>query len=414
MKPLPTAVTDSTEMAQVKLTDAAISKALKSKKAQTLRDGTGRGTGRLLLSVRPGISAEWYAQRFVDGKRQLKKLGNYPTVTLADARQRHSELIWDAVPAASCGTIGEMFADYVEALRSAGKRSWKDVDNTLSRMAKAIGQKPANAVSSSDIIAVIRPVYAEGKASMADHMRCYVRSAYGWALKAQNDYRSEAAVRYPVTFNPAENIPTEAKVSGDRWLTVDELRSFWRWLSDGGGHKNPNRNINPDAYKVLMLIAATGQRVEEICRIDRSMVNWKLMTIEWPTTKPGRPHVIPISIQAAEILHRIEPNEHGLYFPAEYGASRPMRDHTLRVVVGRFCAQEGVEHFCPRDLRRTWKTLSGVAGISKSDRDRLQNHSQSDVSSKHYDRYDYLPEKRAAMLQWGKWFEREIEKKKPR
>lgn len=397
------------------LTDAAIRKAIKSQQPQRLTDGNGRGTGRLVLMVRPGVTIEWYAQTFEDGRRRLKKLGNFPQLTLADARQTFRDGSWRAAPEPEGESVGELFSAYVDALKSKGKRSADDVELTLNRLAKLLGaDKPANQLATADVVAALRPVYEAGKASMADHMRCYVRSAYSWAMKAENDYRSTAAGRFRIKLNPAALIPTEAKVAGDRYLTEDELSRFWHWLAAGGGVKNHNRNISPLAYPVLQLIAATGQRVEEICRIDRSMVNWQAMTIEWPTTKPGRPHVVPISIQAAEILHRIEPNEHGLFFPAELGADRPMRDHTLRVVVGRFCAQEGVAHFCPRDLRRTWKTLAGGAGISKENRDRLQNHAQGDVSSKHYDRYDYLPEKRAAMLAWGKWFEARIEKKKPR
>ncbi|NNN90798.1 integrase, partial [Vibrio sp. 2-2(9)] len=58
------------------------------------------------------------------------------------------------------------------------------------------------------------------------------------------------------------------------------------------------------------------------------------------------------------------------------------------------------EHFIPRDLRRTCKTLMGEIGLSKSVRDRLQNHALNDVSSKHYDRYEYLAEKRHALGLW--------------
>jgi hypothetical protein len=48
-----------------------------------------------------------------------------------------------------------------------------------------------------------------------------------------------------------------------------------------------------------------------------------------------------------------------------------------------------------RDLRRTWKTLAGTTGAPKEIRDRLQNHALHDVSSKSYDRWDYMQEKRA-------------------
>ena len=42
----------------------------------------------------------------------------------------------------------------------------------------------------------------------------------------------------------------------------------------------------------------------------------------------------------------------------------------------------------------------GEIGVSKELRDRIQNHALQDVSSKHYDRYDYLSEKRKALELW--------------
>lgn len=42
----------------------------------------------------------------------------------------------------------------------------------------------------------------------------------------------------------------------------------------------------------------------------------------------------------------------------------------------------------------------GELGISKELRDRIQNHAFQDVSTKHYDRYSYLPEKRRALEAW--------------
>lgn len=43
---------------------------------------------------------------------------------------------------------------------------------------------------------------------------------------------------------------------------------------------------------------------------------------------------------------------------------------------------------------------AGRAGISKEIPDRLQNHALQDVSSKSYDRWHYMPQKRAAMKKW--------------
>src|SRR3546814_10005255 len=65
-----------------------------------------------------------------------------------------------------------------------------------------------------------------------------------------------------------------------------------------------------------------------------------------------------------------------------------------------------------RDLRRTFKTLAGKAGVSKEIRDRLQNHALQDVSSKNYDRWNYMPEKRAGMAKWDKYVRELLAKKK--
>jgi len=61
-----------------------------------------------------------------------------------------------------------------------------------------------------------------------------------------------------------------------------------------------------------------------------------------------------------------------------------------------------------RDLRRSFKTLCGKAGIDRTMADRLQNHTKGDVGFGHYDRYDYLPGKRAAMAMWSDFLDRVI------
>ncbi|MGY4403955.1 hypothetical protein ACVIYL_004758 [Bradyrhizobium sp. USDA 3315] len=65
-----------------------------------------------------------------------------------------------------------------------------------------------------------------------------------------------------------------------------------------------------------------------------------------------------------------------------------------------------------RDLRRTFKTLAGKAGVPKEIRDRLQNHALQDVSSKHYDRWHYMVEKRAGMAKWDRFVRALLKKKK--
>ena len=103
------------------------------------------------------------------------------------------------------------------------------------------------------------------------------------------------------------------------------------------------------------------------------------------------------------------PNKHGLYFPNQYDPKRRAVYQSLGQAIDKFLRENpGFESFTAKDIRRTWKTQAGAAGASKEMRDRLPNHTKSDVSSKHYDRYEYLPERRAAMDKWADYLDRVI------
>lgn len=69
--------------------------------------------------------------------------------------------------------------------------------------------------------------------------------------------------------------------------------------------------------------------------------------------------------------------------------------------INRFRKQKNIVSFIPLDFRRTFKTLGGQLKTIKDIRNRIQNHSLSDVSSVHYDTYDYAQEKNARAAGMG-------------
>lgn len=87
--------------------------------------------------------------------------------------------------------------------------------------------------------------------------------------------------------------------------------------------------------------------------------------------------------------------------PARGEPPCPQNKSTLPQAILAYCRTSGMPPWTPKDLRRTVKTRMGELGIPKSIRDRIQNHALVDVSTKHYDRYDYLPDKREALETWG-------------
>lgn len=65
--------------------------------------------------------------------------------------------------------------------------------------------------------------------------------------------------------------------------------------------------------------------------------------------------------------------------------------------------------FSPRDIRRTWRTLAGDAGLTVEQCARLMNHEYGPViEARHYDRGVYADLKRAGMTAWGSWISAQL------
>jgi hypothetical protein len=250
------------------LTDGEIRQALKrveqSRTQEALSDGEGKGTGRLVLFVRPmpkRVVADWMAQQWRDGKRTKAKIGSYPTLSLKDAREvfqrdyagiilkrRSIKLAGDA----RLGTVADLFEGYVRSLKSENKSSWENIEYGLNTVADTLGRKTsARDITPDDVLGVLRPIYKRGKRAMADHVRSYIRSAYSWGLKSELDYRSTSSRRFKLVSNPAADIPTEPKVAGTRWLDDHEFVQLYRWL------ECPDAPVHPPytrAVRILMLL----------------------------------------------------------------------------------------------------------------------------------------------------------------
>lgn len=403
------------------LTDGEIRKVIlqveRSQKEETLKDGEGRGVGRLVLIIKPmptRVTADWMVQQYREGRRVKRKIGSYPATPLAVAREiferdyakviRKGKSIKLAVDDRA-GSVRDLFDAYVEALETKGKKSAGDVKKCLDKVAAQLGpQRLAREIEPDEIVEVIRPIYQRDKRAMADHVRSYIRSAYSWGLKSEHDYRNASPRRFQLTYNPAAGIPTEPKVQGTRWLREEEFVRLYRWL------EFPDTPVHKPYLQAIQLLMLTGQRVQEIASLRIGQWDAKDQLLDWNKTKNETQHALPVPSLAAELIGSIKPNQYGWFFPSMLNPQEPVTHNTLYSFLWRQRGRGVIPHVTNRDLRRTWKPLTGKVGISKEIRDRIQNHALQDVSAKNYDRWNYMPEKRAAMKKWDR-FVRDLLKK---
>lgn len=267
----------------------------------------------------------------------------------------------------------------------------------------------ASDITKQDIISIIHPITARGSLIAANRMRAYLSAMFKWGIEFDDEpIAIENNVQFFIEFNPVTHVkkPLKKEHPTDRFLTESEVRLFWSALSKSG--------MSLHRANVFRLMLALGARVEALSGLRWADIDWKerLITIPPARSKNGAYWVIPINDIAYDILINNPKLNEEFLFPAKNG-TEPLRLDGYAKAITRTCKQFGIESFTPKDLRTTFKTLAGMAGLSKDARDRIQNHALTDVSSKHYDRYDYLKEKRHAMLVWNDYLKSVIDGESP-
>lgn len=316
-------------------------------------------------SPRPGpqalpkcVTVDWMAQQWRDGKHTKKKLGAYPSMSLAQAREIFKRDFADVIQKGRsiknatdtrpwhCGRSVRGLCRFAQG---CGQPSRKETEKGLNKVADTLGRnRLARDIESEEIIELIRPIYERGAKSMADHVRSYIHAAFSWDMKSDNDYRQQSARRFRIPFNPATGIPTEPKVKGTRWLDEDEFVELYRWLA------SPDTPVHPPYTRAVRILMLTGQRVEEIASLHIDQWDAKEKIIDWSTTKNDPPHAVPVPNLAAELISSINVNEYGWFFPSAKDPSRPVGHGTFYLFMWRQRDRGVIPYVTNRDLRRTF------------------------------------------------------------
>ncbi|USH02126.1 integrase arm-type DNA-binding domain-containing protein [Grimontia kaedaensis] len=387
-----------------------------------------RGTGRLGLKVYPGGRKTFVYRYYRDGKPVFISIGDFPKVSLSDARERierFSDMLMQGMDPKSelerqerqkqkeieeqqaKGSIEELFKSYVAQMKKDGKRTHQSVYRALEKEVYPFIPPETKAcdVTTKDLIWALSHMVNRGALTQCNRVRSYLHAAFNHGLNHDYDpanYQKHS--KFALLSNPVSlvRIQKSAERVGQRFLSYPELREFMHDIE----HEVEGVRASPVMRALLLLCIHTGgQRPYELAASKWEAINWeeKTLLVVADVSKNKRDHLLPLTDTAMDLFRQIKSYSEGnpYIFPHTRDLSKHIRLDSLSQVIARYREDHPhFEHFIPRDLRRTCKTLMGEIGISKELRDRIQNHAMNDVSSKHYDRYDYLSEKRRALEAW--------------
>lgn len=290
-------------------------------------------------------------------------------------------------------TLNALLDAYVAHLKGQGKvktaRDAKSAFNCHVLSNTEVAGTQASEVTDDQIAALVRKVREAGKERTAGILRNYLVAAFNAARRARFDSSvSSALIEFRIQNNPAEVIPAIPVKRGNRTLSTDELRAYLKALADDDAGV---------ALRVALL--AGGQRMMQLLRATKGDYDDEAGTLRLWDGKgkrtAAREHLLPLGAKAKELVNTLAEKR------TESGALLfGVADRTTGDRVSEIAKGMGGEPFDLRDLRRTCETMLAALGIHKDVRAQLLSHGISGVQAAHYDRHDYLDEKRAALVAW--------------
>ena len=370
-----------------------------------------RGSGVLVVKVKTTGVKELYYVRYIQQKIRRKKLGNWPDLSLADARLLCSEA---GETDASGGSFSLLLDSYVSKLKEEGAASHDDVKWSFKKYVTEphpeIAKLPATLIEPGHIKDILSKMIQAGVTTFTNRVRARLHAAFQHGLNQENNPREylKDGIQFGLKHNPVAGVPVQKdwEKPGERALSAKELGTLWNLL--------PEELSLVTSELIKFLIATGGQRPTQLLTSDRSMYHKDHVLIRDGKGKAGErtAHAVPFNELALGCLERLSMITAKDTYPfSGKDLTESIHTNSLSRAVTKLYSRHKKEFSGPftlRDIRRTCKTLMGVAGISKEIRDRIQGHAFSDVSSKHYDRYDYFKEKQEALGVWAAWLVKEV------
>lgn len=379
------------------LTDAAV-KNLKPKDARYMvRDSKG-----LYLEVTTPGGKYWRFRGWISGKEIKRALGEYPLVSLREAREKRDEIRLDF----SRGnnpfeqTDGDAFREVAE--RWFSKRV-KDVisDNystrTWSRAERfilpAIGHLQITEITPPQILQFLRKIEDRGYNETAHRVLQICNQVFRFA-KASGICQINPAADLSGALQPTKprHFPTlvDPKQIGELLRGVD-------FLSGSLLVRNAIK------FGILTFVRPGELRHAEWSEFDND--TWRIPAEKM---KMKSPHIVPLSRQALEILQEMKPvTGHGRYvFPAIThikAGDRPMSENTVTVALRRM--GYGKDELTGHGFRSMASTLLNEQGWPPDAVERQLAHSERNTVRAAYNHAEHLDVRRQMMQSWADWLD---------
>src|SRR5271157_3590701 len=388
------------------LTDTEIRRSKPAERPYKLSDGGGL---HLLITQAGGKLWRW-KYRF-DGAEKLMALGRYPEVALADARERRdaarkrlangidpmAERMAEktAVKVATEHTFEKIAELWLEHWR--GNKSARHSATTRNRLKvnvyPVLGERPIAEVEPIELVQLAKGIEARGASDMAKRILQIVGMVFRYAVAHGYSPRNPAA-----EIRPSDILKPTRKTNMAR-IDARELPALLRSIEVYEGRQLTRLAIKLMALTFVRTSELIGARWEEF---DFDARRWSI-----PATrmKMKTPHIVPLSIQAVEVLEllRTISGNGELVFPGEQDSAKPMSNMTILKALERI-GYKG--RMTGHGFRGLASTILHEQGYNHDHIELQLAHAPRNAVSAAYNHALYLEPRAIMMRDWADFLER--------
>lgn len=332
-----------------------------------------------------------------------------------EARRKADEAARAAADAqAKAGSLRALLQAYWRHLEKAGRPSAADVRRLLTKHVidahPALADRRAAELHARDFTPVLSPLLQgkKPKGRTAAKIRSFIRAACTLALRAETNPNLPDEFRgFAMDLNPADALDPLSEYNRPRENNDIKEADFREYLL---ALTTVPSNVVRAALEASLYLG--GQRAVQLLRTKPGDVDMHGREIVLRDIKgkrkTARLHKLPLTDRAAELIASVLNADAPFIFTND--GKRACTADTVSKAVAEIsdtllAGKKIAKRFQLADMRATCETMMARLGISKDLRAQIQSHGLGGIQARHYDRHDYMEEKRGALERWGQYLD---------
>ncbi|MCF2491128.1 site-specific integrase [Dyadobacter sp. CY347] len=260
----------------------------------------------------------FYTRKRVKGKDARVFIGQYPDISIENARRKTAELKGliatgkdpheeKQVEKRNSQTFGNLFDEYMTRYSKKHKKSWKYDEREINKFLAQWFNKRLTSINRLDVQVLHEKIHHNSGLYQANRILERIKGMYNkaieWGWQGQN---------------PTIGIKKYKEKSRDRFVQPSEMPCLIQSL---------NEEENTTVKDFFWLLLLTGCRKTNTLMMRWDQINWEKSEWRIPDSKNGEPLFIPLTERAFEILKfRYSSSESAWVFPQELDNEKHFAD----------------------------------------------------------------------------------------